>query len=111
MKIRSQAPCRVDLAGGTLDIWPLYLHHPQAVTVNFAVNRYTSCVVETRKDKRINLYSRDLDRRESFDSLDALRAASKYKLPLVSYILRFFTPEVGVDVTTDSESPAGAGIS
>src|SRR6266481_6243575 len=104
MRIISKAPCRVDLAGGTLDIWPLYLHHPQAVTVNFAVDRYTSCAIETRKDKVINLFSRDLDRRESFDSLDSLRAASKYKLPLVAYILRFFTPETGLDVTTDSES-------
>ena len=36
MKIHSQAPCRVDLAGGTLDIWPLYLFHEDTVTVNFA---------------------------------------------------------------------------
>ncbi len=34
MRIVSHAPCRVDLAGGTLDIWPLYLNHPGAVTVN-----------------------------------------------------------------------------
>src|SRR5256885_8270274 len=34
----AQAPCRADLAGSTLDIWPLYLFHPGAVTVNFAVN-------------------------------------------------------------------------
>jgi D-glycero-alpha-D-manno-heptose-7-phosphate kinase len=30
--------CRVDLAGGTLDIWPLGLFHPQACTVNVAVD-------------------------------------------------------------------------
>jgi D-glycero-alpha-D-manno-heptose-7-phosphate kinase len=30
--------CRVDLAGGTLDIWPLGLFHPQARTVNVAVD-------------------------------------------------------------------------
>ena len=28
MRIESKAPTRVDLAGGTLDIWPLYLFHP-----------------------------------------------------------------------------------
>ena len=44
MRITAKAPCRVDLAGGTLDIWPLYLFHANAVTVNFAVDRYTSCV-------------------------------------------------------------------
>ena len=40
MRIIAEAPCRVDMAGGTLDIWPLYLFHPGAVTVNFAINRY-----------------------------------------------------------------------
>ncbi len=111
MKISTQAPCRVDLAGGTLDIWPLYLHHPSAVTVNFAVDRYTHCLLETRRDARINVFSRDLDRRESFDSLAALRATGKYQLPLAAYILRFFTPPTGLDITTHSEAPAGAGIS
>jgi D-glycero-alpha-D-manno-heptose-7-phosphate kinase len=111
MKITSQAPCRVDLAGGTLDIWPLYLYHANAVTVNFAVNRYTSCVIETRADRRIHLLSRDLNQAEEFESLDALRAAKRYKLGLVANILRFFTPATGIDVTTHSEAPAGAGIS
>jgi len=36
--ITATAPCRVDLAGGTVDIWPLYLFHPGAVTVNVAVD-------------------------------------------------------------------------
>jgi D-glycero-alpha-D-manno-heptose-7-phosphate kinase len=30
--------CRVDLAGGTLDIWPLGLFHPGARTVNVAID-------------------------------------------------------------------------
>ena len=33
-----KAWCRVDLAGGTLDIWPLGLFHPQARTVNVALD-------------------------------------------------------------------------
>jgi D-glycero-alpha-D-manno-heptose-7-phosphate kinase len=33
-----RAWCRVDLAGGTLDIWPLGLFHPGARTVNVAVD-------------------------------------------------------------------------
>lgn len=34
----ARAWCRVDLAGGTLDIWPLGLFHPGARTVNVAVD-------------------------------------------------------------------------
>jgi D-glycero-alpha-D-manno-heptose-7-phosphate kinase len=111
MKIISAAPCRVDLAGGTLDIWPLYLYHANAVTVNFAIDRYTRCVLRTRADSRIVLRSRDLGSEESFDSLAALQAAKRYKLPLLAFLLRFFGPAQGVELDTDSEAPAGAGIS
>ena len=111
MKITSKAPCRVDLAGGTVDIWPLYLYHPGAVTVNFAVDRFTSCVLQTRSDRKIILRSRDLAMQEDFESLDALLMARKYKLPLAAYLLRFFRPQVGLEMETHSEAPAGAGIS
>jgi D-glycero-alpha-D-manno-heptose-7-phosphate kinase len=33
------APVRADLAGGTLDLWPLYCFHPGSVTVNVALRR------------------------------------------------------------------------
>ncbi len=111
MRITSKAPCRVDLAGGTLDIWPLYLNHPGAVTVNFAVNRYTSCVIETREDAEIRLRSVDLNSDETFGSLAELRATPKPKLPLPAYVLRYFGVTGGLAVDTDSEAPAGAGIS
>ena len=111
MRITAKAPCRVDLAGGTLDIWPLYLYHADAVTVNFAVDRYTTCALETRDDRRMHLLSRDLDSSEEFESLEALRSARKYRLPLIANILRFFTPPCGLNITTHSEAPAGAGIS
>jgi D-glycero-alpha-D-manno-heptose-7-phosphate kinase len=98
------------MAGGTIDIWPLYLFHRRPVTVNFAVDRYASCTLETRADSRIVLQSRDLAGAEEFASLDALAAAPKYKLPLLAYLLRYFRPATGLNVYTDSEAPAGAGI-
>jgi D-glycero-alpha-D-manno-heptose-7-phosphate kinase len=110
MKISAKAPCRVDMAGGTIDIWPLYLFHSHPLTVNFAVDRYASCELATRADGRIVLRSRDLRGEESFESLEQLRAAKKYKLPLLAYLVRYFAPETGIDLFTDSEAPAGAGI-
>ena len=35
--MRAESPCRADLAGGTLDIWPLGMLHPGSVTVNAAI--------------------------------------------------------------------------
>jgi D-glycero-alpha-D-manno-heptose-7-phosphate kinase len=111
MRIQAQSPCRVDLAGGTLDIWPLYLFHENAVTVNFAVDRYTSCEVRTRDDSKIILRSDDQKGEETFDTFEALHSAKKYKLPLLAHIVRFFRPKTGIDLSTNSEAPAGAGIS
>jgi D-glycero-alpha-D-manno-heptose-7-phosphate kinase len=111
MKLHSKSPCRVDMAGGTLDIWPLCLYHDNAMTVNFAVDRHTSCTIQTRDDTRIVLRSRDQGGEEAFESLDALLAARKYRLPLLAWILRFFRPPMGLEVESHSEAPAGAGIS
>src|SRR5260370_4044993 len=112
LRIESKAPTRVDLAGGTLDIWPLYLFHPGAVTINAAITRYASCVIETRAvgDKRIHLVSRDTKREESFPSFAAMVKAKRYHLPLLAEIAKFFAPRGGFTLTTDSEAPAGAGI-
>jgi D-glycero-alpha-D-manno-heptose-7-phosphate kinase len=42
--------CRVDLAGGTLDIWPLGLFHPQARTVNVAIDLAVTVGLQPLKD-------------------------------------------------------------
>jgi D-glycero-alpha-D-manno-heptose-7-phosphate kinase len=41
--ISSSAPARIDLAGGTLDLWPLHVLHPGSVTVNLAIDRRARC--------------------------------------------------------------------
>jgi D-glycero-alpha-D-manno-heptose-7-phosphate kinase len=111
MRVSAKAPCRVDLAGATLDIWPLYLFHDKVVTVNFAVDRYTSCRIDTREDARIVLRSRDLAREETFECFDDLYRAKRYRLPLLALLVRFFQPAMGLIVESSSEAPAGAGIS
>lgn len=109
--IVAHAPCRVDLAGGTLDLWPLYLFHPGAVTVNFAVNVLTRCRITRLTDKKIKLKSIDTKVEEEFSSFEQLCAAKKFRHSLAGHLARFFAPEGGFEIETNSESPAGAGIS
>jgi D-glycero-alpha-D-manno-heptose-7-phosphate kinase len=111
MKILSRAPCRVDLAGSTLDIWPLYLFHEGAVTVNFAVDRMARAELTPRADSRIVFRSIDLKRECAYASLEDLRSARRHAIPLSAEIARFFAPESGFELITSSEAPAGAGIS
>ena len=111
MIIESSAPTRADLAGGTIDIWPLYLFHAGASTVNFALSLLARVRIETRDDDRIILESRDRGVRfeTTIDRIDEL--ASDTRLELVSKMVHFFRPETGFHLITHSEAPAGAGIS
>lgn len=94
-----------------MDIWPLYLFHQNAVTINFAVDLYTSCTLTPRHDKQIILRSVDQKLEERFASLADLEVATTYKLPLLARIVRFFKPPTGLELVSNSEAPAGAGIS
>ena len=110
MIIESSAPTRVDLAGGTIDIWPLYLFHPGAATLNFAVSLRAHCRIETRDDDRIILESRD--RKVAFETnLAAIEdLAREERLELISKLVHFFKPKTGFHLIANSEAPAGAGL-
>jgi D-glycero-alpha-D-manno-heptose-7-phosphate kinase len=110
MIIESSAPTRVDLAGGTIDIPPLFLFHEGAATVNFAVSLAAKCRIETRDDDRIILES--LDRGVKFETtLDRIgELKDEARLELLAKLVYFFKPETGFTMVTESEAPAGAGL-
>lgn len=110
MRVHAYAPTRIDLAGGTLDLWPLYLLHPGALTLNVAITRYAHCVVEPRRDRRIVLVSHDGNQRERFASLAVLRRKRGYRLPLLAELVAYFAPRQGFTLTTWSEVPPGSGL-
>jgi D-glycero-alpha-D-manno-heptose-7-phosphate kinase len=110
MIIEASAPTRVDLAGGTIDIPPIFLFHDGAATVNFAVSLLAHCRLETRNDDRIFIES--IDRGEKFETslgqISSLR--NEPRLELLSKLVYFFKPEVGFNMITNAEAPAGAGL-
>ena len=110
MIIESTAPTRVDLAGGTLDIWPLYLFHPGAATVNFAVSLYARCRIETRDDDRVILESRDRGVSFETDVAGVGNLVREERLELISKLVHFFRPERGFRLVAESRAPAGAGL-
>jgi len=114
--IVAHASCRVDLAGSTLDLWPLYLFHPGAVTVNFAVNILTRCQITTRQDGAIYFKSIDMRCEDRFPNFSAFCRATRQNHQMAAHLVRFFFPAgppkgQGLSIETNSESPAGAGIS
>lgn len=110
MIITSSAPPRVDLAGGTIDIWPLYLFHPGATTVNFALSLHAKCRIETRDDGRIILESRDRKVVFETDLAKLEDLLLEERLELISKLVHFFKPTTGFHLVAESAAPAGAGL-
>lgn len=105
--IVSSAPTRIDLAGGTIDIWPLYLFHEGACTLNAAISLRAHARVEARDDGRVALRSVDTDR--AADAAHWSELDGSGDLALLALLARHYRLE-GATLTTLGESPAGAGI-
>lgn len=110
MIIEATAPTRVDLAGGTIDIPPLFLFHEGASTVNFAIDRLAHCRIETRTDGRISLESVDRGVKFEIGLAEIDRLKNEPRLELLCKLVYFFKPTTGFNMTTRSEVPAGAGL-
>jgi D-glycero-alpha-D-manno-heptose-7-phosphate kinase len=107
VRITASAPTRIDLAGGTIDIWPLYLFHPGAQTLNVAISLRATARLERRTDDRVALVSRDTGREVVLPPDSTLR--DDPTLPLLGRLAYHFSAR-GVTLTTEGQSPAGAGI-
>src|SRR5215510_12467223 len=107
----SNTPTRIDLAGGTLDIWPLNMLVDRATTVNVAVDLWASTILEempsTTPRRRVEVHSEDQEVHETWDS--SVQPPASTKLPLVAECVRFFEPERPLRLTTRCAAPAGAG--
>jgi D-glycero-alpha-D-manno-heptose-7-phosphate kinase len=106
VRIDCSAPTRIDLAGGTYDIWPLYLLHDRAQTINAALSLRAHCSLTSRHDYRVSLVSDDTGETVEAAGPDALGVD---RLPLLARLVRHFGAR-GVEVRTHSDSPVGAGI-
>ena len=107
MRITASAPTRIDLAGGTIDIWPLYLFHHGAQTLNAAISLRAHVSLERRDDDRIEIVSEDTGKRMMVDGPSALRDDDT--LALLGRLVYAYGAR-GVTMRTRGESPAGAGI-
>jgi D-glycero-alpha-D-manno-heptose-7-phosphate kinase len=105
--IEASAPTRIDLAGGTLDIWPLYLFHEGAQTLNAAISLRARCAITPRRDKRIRIVSEDTG--VTVDAAHWSDLRDNAELRLLGRLLHYFQAE-GLELRTKCESPVGAGI-
>jgi D-glycero-alpha-D-manno-heptose-7-phosphate kinase len=109
-RIEAKSPTRVDLAGGTLDLWPLYLFHKECVTVNLAIDIMTRVTLTPRQDQKIILTSQDTKQEQVYNHISEVPEGKNHDLHLLRVHVEFWKPEQGFELVTQSESPVGAGI-
>lgn len=105
MPVSARAWCRVDLGGGTLDIWPLGLLHPGARTVNLAIDLAVTVTISASVDGRYRVT-------QDGSVLQAETAAAMASSP-GGELLGLVAGELGlppVEFAVDSHSPRGAGL-
>jgi len=102
--ITARAWCRVDLAGGTLDIWPLGLFHPQARTVNVAVDLAVTA--------RLRPLARGYRVRQGESVVEAASAAELARMPEAALIgvIAAALDLPPFEVSLASDSPRGGGL-
>ena len=98
-----ESPCRADLAGGTLDIWPLGMLHPGSLTVNAAIPVMVRLEVDLEAPPEEVWHAmgdgewRRLDREAALSDLSAA----------VAFAVR---PTGGVRVRVRSQAALGSGL-
>jgi len=108
MFVEATAPTRIDFAGGTLDIFPIYVILDGAVTVNSAISLRTRVRIEPRNDKKIEIFSKDLNKKELIEDFKKIELNGN--LDLIKNVVRNFGIESGLNIETNSDAPEGSGL-
>ena len=106
-KVIVRAPVRADLAGGTLDLWPLYLFHPGARTVNVAISYHAESEVALVPGDAIEIHLTDQQYTHRYESMNEL--AADPKAALIHRVLQHFRL-TGLRITTRTDAPRGSGL-
>ncbi|HJQ41328.1 MAG TPA: hypothetical protein VKB93_29660, partial [Thermoanaerobaculia bacterium] len=106
-KVIVRAPVRADLAGGTLDLWPLYLFHPGSRTVNVAISFYAESEVVETGSGAIEIHLSDDGYRQRYESMQEM--AADPKAALLHRAVEHFKLS-GLQITTRTDAPRGSGL-
>lgn len=120
-----RAPTRVDLAGGTLDLWPIPCLIPGASTINLAISSVASVQFSMEQDTRFSV-TLDVPRgssqggppsvtfRESLprNMVDSYPSNVRFPAFLVSEFLRHqrTLPPFAISMSWSAQAPMGSGL-
>jgi D-glycero-alpha-D-manno-heptose-7-phosphate kinase len=111
--IKIKSPTRVDVSGGTLDMWPLFNFVGQCRTINVAIDIWTIVDLNpTPQSQKITIESLDYNQKWEFSNIEDFLKFEDKKTFLYQATIEFFKDKIksGFHLTTKSESPIGGGL-
>ncbi|MFK7824025.1 MAG: hypothetical protein AB8G05_07710 [Oligoflexales bacterium] len=109
LEVNAIAPTRVDLVGGTLDIWPINHVLDAKGTINLGVSLFARTYIRERAQKTflIKSFDQGFELELSYQELCANRS-----LPLVTMLLSAFWRQdlPALEIQLQADSPKGAGL-
>ena len=118
-RVEAKAPTRVDLAGGSIDLWPLYLLHERPLTVNAAIDLMATAIVEEVAEPGLTIVSHDRGASHRIAPATGAAEALASAPPALGFVLRLALHFLGATtraagpgtrVTTSCRAPAGSGL-
>jgi len=107
--VEAVAPTRIDLAGGTLDIYPIYLFFPEALTLNVGIQIYGYTRVKPLHDKEsLRIIMEDLNK--SYMASDVEELEGVKELGLIVKAMKALGFRSGLEIRTKSEAPLKSGL-
>lgn len=111
-----ESPTRADLAGGTLDLWPLncFLKNPKTINVALPLNAIVKFKVTKAKSfhLKIEAFNHEKIELDNFDSIEYAPGSLKFPLEIIS---RFIghpenIPPLSIEIKINTEAPLRSGL-
>ncbi|MCB0347648.1 MAG: galactokinase [Bdellovibrionales bacterium] len=109
-KIKVKLPTRVDLAGGTLDLWPIYSFLGGAKTINVAIDIFTYAEITPMDGSEIKIDAPAIQLSKRYSSLTEALDKNDPEISFIYPHLKYWQPQQGFHLYFHSESPIGGGL-
>ena len=111
MKISARTPNRIDLAGGTLDIYPLYVFLEGGYTLNAAIDLYSQVDLTPREDQDFYFESVDFGTELKVSREDLLAGRADHSdFRLLVQGVKAYLPAQGLNIRSFNQAPKGSGL-
>jgi len=113
-----KARCRIDISGGTLDLWPLFVDHSEQLCLNqLQIPIFSNIKINFKKSRKFELKIISKDYQKTFSTTDQNLDINKHKKHSLSWLIRICLhflkkhPQKGqLLIESQTDIPPGSGL-